>query len=435
MQSRRLKANLLAVVIPLAVLGIGVAVAAYFIISRPEAKPRDAGQLAQPVHVVLAQTTTATPSIENFGEVVAAREAELRAMVQGRLVYLADQFQDGAVIAAGTKVAEIDAFEYELALQQAAANVSEAEARLAELRADLVAERKLLGLSQEQIKLRQRDRDRSSNLIKKGQTSKKALDDANIALNAALEATEQRRQGVARAEAKIAQQQAALTRLRALHAQAERDLDDTVITAPFAGYLADTGVALGKRLAVGESLGRLISSDDLQVRFQLNNDDYARLISQGKSDALFSREVQVAWRLGENVLSYKGQIERRAAEIDPASGGVVVYARINRNGDRDGNPQGDREQPNDALRPGAFVEISLADVSYPDVLTLPEAALIDGERIFAVHDDTLHSVKAELVRRIDDQILVRAEVAANTPIVTTPFATIGPGVKVRVVQP
>ena len=431
MQSRPLRAKLLAVVIPLAVLGVGVAVAAYFIISRPEAKPRDAGQLAQPVNVVLAQTTTATPSIENFGEVVAAREAELRAMVQGRLVYLADQFQDGAVIAAGTKVAAIDPFEYELALQQAAANVSEAEARLAELRADLVAERKLLGLSGEQIKLRQRDRDRSSNLIKKGQTSKKALDDANIALNAALEATEQRRQGVARAEARIAQQQAALTRLRALHAQAERDLGDTVITAPFAGYLADTGVALGKRLAVGESLGRLISSDDLQVRFQLNNDDYARLISQGKSDALFSRKVQIAWRLGENVLSYQGQIERRAAEIDPASGGVVVYARVNRDGERNR----DTEQPNDALRPGAFVEISLADVSYPDVLTLPETALIDGERIFTVRDDTLQSVKAELVRRIDDQILVRAEVAANTPIVTTPFATIGPGVKVRVVQP
>ncbi len=427
MKPRRLGSRLFAVLIPLAVLGVGVAVAAYFIMSRPEAKPRDAAQLAQPVNVVLAQAITATPSIENFGEVVAGREAELRTMVQGRLVYLADQFQDGAVISAGTKVAEIDPFDYELALQQASANVAEAEARLAELQADLVAERKLLALSKEQIELRQRDRDRSSNLIKKGQTSKKALDDANIALNAAREATEQRRQGVARANAKIDQQQAALDRLRALQAQAERNLADTVIIAPFNGYLADTGVALGKRLAVGESLGRLISSDDLQVRFQLNNDDYARLISQGKSDALFSREVQVAWRLGEDTLTYDGQIERRAAEIDPASGGVVVYARVNRDTET--------EQPDDALRPGAFVEISLADISYPDVITLPEQALVDGERIFTVIDDTLHSVSVELIRRINDQILVRADLPANTPVVTTPFATIGPGVKVRVVAP
>ena len=117
MKPRRLGSRLFAVLIPLAVLGVGVAVAAYFIISRPEAKPRDAAELAQPVNVVLAKANTATPSIENFGEMVAGREAELRTMVQGRLVYLADQFQDGAVISAGTKIAEIDPFDYELALQ------------------------------------------------------------------------------------------------------------------------------------------------------------------------------------------------------------------------------------------------------------------------------------------------------------------------------
>ncbi|MGR8949496.1 MAG: efflux RND transporter periplasmic adaptor subunit [Gammaproteobacteria bacterium] len=412
--------------IPLLVIGVGVAIAAYFIGSRPEAKPREAAQFAHPVSVVLARPGTVTPSIDNFGEVVASREAELRAMVAGRLVFIAEQLQDGAVISAGTKVAEIDPFEYELALQQARANFAEAEARLAELQSDLSAERKLLALSQEQIKLRQRDRDRSADLLKKGQTSKKALDDANIALNAALESTEQRRQSVARTTAKIAQQKAALQRLDALVSQAQRNLEDTVVIAPFSGYLTDTGVALGKRLAVGESLGRLISSDDLQVRFQLNNDDYARLISQGKSDALFSREVQVAWRLGDKILDYTGRIERRAAEIDPASGGVEVFARVN-----DVNAVA---QPDDALRPGAFVKISLADISYPNVVTLPEQALVDGARVFVVAGDTLQSVPAELVRRIDDQILVRANIPADVPIVTTPFPTIGPGVKVRVVD-
>ena len=168
-----------------------------------------------------------------------------------------------------------------------------------------------------------------------------------------MELKEQRQQTVSRSVAKIPQQQAIIKRLSAALAQAKRNLEDTTIVAPFTGYLTDTGVALGKRLAVGESIGRLISSDNLQVRFQLNNDDYARLISQGKSDTLFSREVAVNWQLGEEMLNYRARIERRAAEIDPASGGVTVYATILPD-------NSETTQPADALRPGAFVEISLA---------------------------------------------------------------------------
>ena len=103
---------------------------------------------------------------------------------------------------------------------------------------------------------------------------------------------------------------------------------------------------------------------------------------------------------------------------------MKVFARIAGTGDAD--------QPTDALRPGAFVEISLADVSYPGVFALPEEAIVDGARIFSVVDDTLESVEVEVVRRLEDEVLVRAEIADDTAIVTTPFATIGPGMRVRV---
>ena len=424
MTPRFRKPKIIAIGLPIVVLTLGIALAAYFIGSRPKARPRDSQEIAQAVAVVLAKRQTHTPVISNFGEVVASREAELRAMVAGRLVFIAEQVQDGAVITAGTKIAEIDPFEYELAMEQASANVTEAEARLLELRADFIAEQKLLSLAEQQIQLRQRDRDRSKDLIKKGQTSKKALDDAEIALNAAKEAHQQRRQGVTRTEAKIAQQQAAISRLRALLAQAERNLQDTAIVAPFSGYLTDTTVALGKRLGIGESIGRLIARDELQVRFELNNDDYARLISQGKSDSLLGREVEVNWRLGDSLLRFDGRIERRGAEIDPSSGGVRVFARVT-------DVESD-DQPIDALRPGAFVEVSLADISYPSVVALPEEALVDGNRIFSVVEGALQSIQVDVVRRHNNEVLVRGEIADDTAIVTTPFPTIGPGMRVRV---
>lgn len=429
MSSRPKVRKLATVIVPILVLGISVVVAAYFIKSRPEAKPREAATALQTVQAIEAAYATVTPQINNFGEVIASREAEFRAMVSGRLVFVADEFKDGAVITAGTKIAQVDPFEFELAVDQAEANLKEAEARLSELKSDASAEKKLLTLSLKQIELRQRDRDRSANLIKKGQTSKKALDDANIALNSALELKEQRQQTVSRSVAKISQQQAIIQRLTAALSQAKRNLQDTTIVAPFSGYLTDTGVALGKRVAVGESIGRLISSEKLQVRFQLNNDDYARLISQGKSDTLFSREVAIEWHLGDDVLNYRARIERRAAEIDPASGGVTVYATILAG---DVNSGGDIGLPLSVLRPGAFVEISLADISYSNVISLPEDAVVDGDTVFTIKDDVLQSKKITVVRRDDGQVLVRGDIEEGVPVVTVPFSGIGPGIAVQV---
>lgn len=425
MNSRPTVSKLATFALPLLVLGISIAVAAYFIKSRPEAKPRDLDNAARTVQAIKATYDTVTPQISNFGEIIASREAEFRAMVAGRLIFVSDEFKDGAVISAGEKIAQVDPFEFELAVAQAEANLSEARARLAELESDFIAEKKISKLSFQQIELRRRDRDRSANLIKKGQTSKKALDDADIALNSALELKEQRQQTVGRSQAKIAQQQASIKRLDALLSQAQRNLEDTIIVAPFSGYLTDTQVALGKRVAVGESIGRLISSDDLQVRFQLNNDDYSRLISQGRSDTLFSREIMIKWHLGKGLLNYQARIERRAAEIDPASGGVTVYATVVPD---DGN----KLVAANVLRPGAFVEISLADISYPDVISLPEDAVVDGDTIFIINDKVLRAKKIETVRHYDGKVLVKGEIDEGASIVTVPFPGIGPGISVQV---
>ncbi|MEM7466918.1 MAG: efflux RND transporter periplasmic adaptor subunit [Pseudomonadota bacterium] len=426
MKSRSIQSKIFGLSAPLVVLAIGIAIAAYFISSRPKARPRDLSEVAQAVSVVGAEIATATPEIKNFGEVIASREAEMRAMVAGRLVFLSEQLQDGAIITEGTKIAEVDPFIYQQALEQAQANLAEAEARLGELKSDVQTTQRLLEISNEQLKLRERDRKRSADLIKKGQTSKKALDDAEIALNLAAESKAQRRQSLLRAQAQLKQQNASISRLSAALAQAERNLSDTVITAPFDGYLADTGAALGKWLGVGESIGRLIAKDELQVRFQLNNDDYARLISQGTSDALFSREVQVNWQLGDNEFQYSGQVERSAAEIDPASGGVLVYARV-------ASEEHNSNHAN-ALRPGAFVEISLADISYPDVVKLPEEAVVDGHLVFVVEDNQLTGIDVDVVRRVGAEVLVRGDIKASDFVVTTPFPNIGPGVRVRVTE-
>ncbi len=374
--------------------------------------------------VVSARHERLQPRLLVHGEVVAGREAEIRSMVAGRITAINPVFRSGASVRADDELAVIDPFNYEIAIRERRADLDEAAAKLRELEADIAAERELLSVLEEQIGLRERDRDRVRNLASKNQTSEKALDDAELALNDARQRFLQGRQSVATLVARIDQQRAAVERSRALLERAERDFSYTTITAPFDGYLQDILVATGKRVDVGESLGRLIAADGLEVRFELPNADYARLVGEVDATAASTRHplidtaIEVTWRLGRHHYGFDARIERTGAEVDSTSGGIMLFARI-------------VGGPIDILRPGAFVEVALPDLVYDDVIALPETAVADGGIVYIVEDDRLVAREIRVVHEFGGRVLVRGEIADDTKVVAEQFPAIGPGMRVR----
>ncbi|MFT4583082.1 MAG: multidrug efflux system membrane fusion protein [Gammaproteobacteria bacterium] len=404
---------------------IGVAlIAAYLIGSRPRAEAKPPSQTIHPVAIVSAKVETVRPELHLYGEVASGREAEIRPMVAGRLVSLDADFRSGAYVEAGKQLASIDSFEYEVVQREQLANVTEGQAKLRELQSDLSAERQLLKLLDQQIELRTRDEKRIADLAKKSQMSEKALDDATLALNSSRQLRLQGNQKIGALDARIEQQRAAVARNEAQLDRAARDLSDTKLIAPFGGFLQDINVANGKRVAVGESIGRLIDAAGLEVRFELPNADYARLVGTRERrlgverHPLTGTALRVDWRLGESGFSYSAVIERVGAEIDSSTGGVVIYARI-------------VDGPIDILRPGAFVEVFVPDVIYESVIVLPATAISDKQTIYLVEGDQLVALQVEVVREFADQVFVRADIKEQTKIVAEQFPSIGPGTKVR----
>lgn len=411
------------ILIPLAVITFGVLVGAYLVGTRPKAHPNPPAERVRPVKVVTAARKNIRPELLVYGEIVSGREAELRSMVAGRLVYLDPSYRSGAYVAAGSRLAEIDPFEYEIALREQTADVAEAQSKLRELQSELEINRRLLTLLDEQIELRKRDSDRVSNLVKKSQASEKAVDDAKLALNSARQARLQGEQTIERLDAQIEQQRATLERTNANLDRSERDLFDTTLIAPFSGFLQDIVVATGKRVAIGESIGRLIDADGLEARFELPNADYARVVGTAPRSLGLDRhplsgtEIRVSWRLGATIYSYTGSIERAGAEIDPTSGGVVLHARITGG-------------PTEILRPGAFVEVSVPDVSYDDVIVLPAAAVSSNGVVYVVEDSRLVELNVDVVREFGDKVLIRSDINSQASIVAEQFPEIGPGISV-----
>jgi RND family efflux transporter MFP subunit len=199
--------------------------------------------------------------------------------------------------------------------------------------------------------------------------------------------------------------------------RARRNLEETRLTAPFDGFLVEVDAHIGRRVGVGDRVARLYDATRLEARFHLSHAKFARL--RGGGDFI-GRPVRIVWRVGDEALAYDGVIDRVDGRIDPASGGVDLFARIKGSG---------RDLP---LRPGAFVEVEVADAAYENVIRLPESALYGGDTVYVVEDGRLAPRRVEVAVRDGTAVFVRAEIAVGSQVVTTRFAEIGPGVMVEI---
>lgn len=410
------------IVLPLVILGVAIAGYSYLQATRPKATPKPAEEKVWVVSAIEIRYADESPVIKEFGTVVAGSTVELRPLVAGRIVEVGPNFVDGAVVRVGETLLVIDPFDYQVDVTDKEAALAESKAKLGETRAEIKAERQMLVIAREQRAVRERDLKRKRSLRARGTSSRKSEDDALVAFNDSKQSVELRTQLVNRLSARLLQYQAAVKRADAALKRARRDLEQTRLIAPFNGYLAETKVAIGQRVGTSDRLARLIDAGRLEVSFQLTQPDFARLVGNAGDAAttrLIGKAAKIRWRVGQRSFDFDAAIERIGAEIDSASGGISVFARIE---------DMDLRSP---LRPGAFVEVELPDRVYSNVLRLPDTAVIDRETIYVVDKGRLKPHRVQVVRRVGKTLLVRADIPAGANVVTTPFPEIGPGIRVR----
>ena len=416
--SGRRRFRTLKIVLPLLTLVGAVLAVGYLQATRPEIERTGPAERARPIAASTVRIADIQPSIDAFGEVVAQRDVELRALVAGPVVAAGENFVNGGTVRAGELLVEIDPFEYRAAVTEAEAALAEARAQLAETRAELGAEEAGFAEDRTQLALAERELDRREALLAKGTAAEKTVDDALVRRSdraRAVSATERR---VAGLRARIARQEAVIARSAVALERAERNLSNTRLVAPFDGYLTGVSAALGKRLGVNDRVVRLLDQARLDIRIHLSDADYGRLVSSAAG--LRGRPVEVTWRAGDRNFPFRAVMQRADGEVDAASGGVTVYARI------------EHEASRVPLRPGAFVEVRIPDRVYRGAARLPETALVGGDTVYAVVGGRLEPRPVALLARVGNDVVVFGGIAEGESIATTRFPEIGPGVKVEV---
>ncbi len=415
----RLLVRLLKAVLPLAVIVGGVAGFVWLAETRPTLEPTVPVERARPVSVMTVTLGEHQPVLELYGEIVAGRAADVRTAVAGEVVEVGDGFRNGALVEAGALLLAIESFDYETALTQRRAELREAEARLAELQARRDMEAAGLDRDRDILAIVERDMQRRQDLAGRGTISDQQLDTARQELLRIRQTVAMRENMLAAEAARIAQQEAAIERLQALVRMAERDLARTRISAPFTGLVSGTDVELGERVNVGERIAGLIDPTRLEARFQLSETQYGRLLAC--ADGLAGRPVTVSWEVGNTRLDFPATVDRVDAEIRMDTGGVAVFATL-------------QSLPVDtALRPGAFVAVSLPGCAFRQVARLPATAVQDEGRVYVVDADSrLAAREVEMAGTDGNAALIAGGLAEGERVVTTRFSEVGPGALVEV---
>lgn len=364
---------------PWAIALIALLIVAALVATRPRLQPVVLEERVWPVEVAVVRRGDVQPEMELFGEVVAGRRSELRALVPGRIVDAGPNFSEGARVAAGEFLAQIDPFEY---------------------RNDVAEQKALYAEAQVRMQTVQRDLKRIRELYNENNVSEQALDDALLA---------------------VEQQTATLEQRRISLARAERALQDTRLTAPYDGVVHGVSADLGKQLSVNEKVAEVIDTSRLEVRFTLSNAQYGRIIESG--GPIEGRPVNVAWQVGDETLEFAATLQRVGAEIDSTTGGVELYAVI-------ANAE---ESP---LRPGAFVWTTMADKVYEGVMQVPDSALYGDDTVYVVRNGRMEARRIDIQGYAGDTLLflptAEAPIADGEQVVVTQIREGGAGIRVEI---
>lgn len=367
------------------------------------------------VRVMSVELKEVTPILSAFGEVRTRRSLELRAPVGGRVIEVAQGFEDGAEVSAGQLLFRIDTADAEAALAMARSDLTRAEAELRDATRALELAGEDVAAAQAQFELRDRGLARRTDLAQRGVASEIALEEAELALASARQTLVGRRQAEAQAEARRDQALTALERQQITLAEAERRLADTRVYAAFDGTLAEVNIVEGRFVNNNDQLGRIIDPEALEVSVRVSTAQYLRLLDE--AGQLRSTEAEVALEVAGFEITSPGSLVRASATVEQGQSGRRLFVELLA-------PRG--------FWPGDFVTVRLQEPALQNVALLPVTAVNAAGQVLAIgEDERLQAIPVRVLRRQGGDVIVEAQALAGREIVREIGPMLGSGIRVR----
>lgn len=374
---------------PLLILVVGIVGYHYLMRSQPPAQRRPMPVPAVEVEVMALRPQDFTVILRSQGTVIARTSSTLIPEVTGRIVRVSPDFREGGFFEEGDVLLEIDDSNYLTALRLAEANLAEAHVRLAEEEARALQARldwQRLGGGEPPSEL--------------------VLREPQLALA---------RANVAAAEARVE--------------EANRNLERTRITAPYAGRVLRQHADVGQVVGLSTVLAEIYATDYAEVRLPLTNRQYAFLnispMVRGEAREHLSIPVTLSANFGMARHTWEGRIVRVEGAIDTSSRQIFVVAQVD-------DPNGPAHT--EPLKVGLFVEAEIQGRTLEGVYTLPRTALREGRYVVTVSDrpHVIQRVEIAPIWATEDLVVFdEPAIRPGTLASVTPLAIAVDGMTVR----
>ncbi|MEW8071204.1 MAG: efflux RND transporter periplasmic adaptor subunit [Candidatus Thiodiazotropha sp.] len=369
------------------------------------------GEPTKLVRTVEARQLELIPVAEGYGAVQPARVWSAVAQVAGRIVDIHPRLRDGEIISEGSLLLQIDPADYQLNLAQAEAELAELEVEASNAKASLSIEERSLGIAQREFQ-------RVSKLAKKGTASQSAVDDAERNLLASRNAV----QNVKNTLALIPTKRKVL---EAKRTQAERDLANTRLLAPFNLRVANMSIEVDQYVSKGETLlaGDAVDRIEVIARFPMTSlrrlfigreqRDISAEILNGNLADFVALKPRVRLDLGTTIAEWEAEFVRFSDNVDPETRTMGVVVAVDR----------PFEKIEPGIRPplskGMFVQVLLQGKPQAERIVIPRSAVRDGVVYLADGENRLRRQPVDLLFSQGEISIVASGIAAGEKIVVS----------------
>jgi RND family efflux transporter MFP subunit len=358
-----------------------------------------------PVQVVAARAIAgdgggaAGSILDASGYVVARRQATVASKITAKMVEL--EIEEGDHVKAGQIIAKLDDTNIRAALNQASAQLDYAKASLTETQVNLTNA--------------QRDYDRQKSLLQGHFVSQAAVDNAQTSVDAL--------------RAQLATQRSNVDVVARAVSIAERNLDDTIVRAPFSGIVTVKAAQPGEMVSpvsagggfTRTGIGTIVDMDSLEIQVDVNENFINRVRPGQQASAKLNAYPD--WQIPAHVIAV-------IPTADRSKGTVTVRIAL--------------DQKDARILPEMGVRVSFLDSPAQEPgskiaagVTLPVNA-VQGSgstgTVFVAHGDTVEQRAVRLGAGSGDNITVLSGLAAGERVAVGDFAQLKDGAKIRVDQ-
>lgn len=375
--------------------------------------------------------------IQATGSLIADETSDVAPKIAGKIVNVYANV--GQFVTAGSVIVKIDDKDARLQLAEAKAGVTkaiagvrQAEARLGlgvngKFNASIIPEVRAANATYEQrlaeLRQAQANEKRYRALVETGdvpmmtyETYRTARDTAQAQVNNAKQQLEGAVNTARLNNQAIVSAQADVEAARTQVGTAEQAVTDTIVRAPFSGYISARPVAVGEYVSSSQSVVTLLRANPIKIQIQVAEADVP-FISLGRGVSI---EVD-AYRERK----FAGTVTAVNPALDPASRSVVVEAAIENN--------------DNSLRSGMFATVRITREGGAVGVFAPKAAVYNDQatqsyRAFVIQEGIIKLKTIQLGTEESDSYQILSGLAADETVATSNLDKLHEGAKVQVVQ-